>query len=54
MNASVPVVEWRTLSLIALCYLGLGLSTTLIADFSIGLAFVLTTLLITLHSSLQH
>jgi len=54
MKAPMQAVEWRTLSLIALCYLGLGMSTTLVAEVSLGVAFILTTLLITLHSSLQH
>jgi len=49
-----PAVEPITLGLIALCYLGLALSTTVIAGFSTALALILTTLLVALHSSLQH
>lgn len=52
-NKTEPV-EIITLSLIIACYAGLAVSTTLVAEFSTLLALILTTGLITLHSSLQH
>jgi fatty acid desaturase len=47
-------IEWPTLALIAACYLGWGLATTVLAQVSLPLAFILLALVVTLHSSLQH
>lgn len=47
-------IEWPTLALIAACYLGWVLSTTVLAEVALPLAFVVLTLVVTLHSSLQH
>ena len=49
-----PVVEWRTLGLMAACYTALVFATTALAAFSTALAFLLATFSIALHSSLQH
>ena len=47
-------VEWPTLLLIAGCSLAWCLATSLLAEFSVWLAFPIVSILITLHSSLQH
>jgi fatty acid desaturase len=47
-------VEWPTLFLIAVCYGAWAFATTWLAVWSLPLAMTLSTLLITLHSSLQH
>ena len=46
--------EWPTVCLVAACYLALGATTTAVADFSLLLATVLTTVLVAFQSSLQH
>jgi fatty acid desaturase len=53
-NGSDDGVEWPTLWLIAVCYGAWAFATTWLAVWSLPLAMILTTLLITLHSSLQH
>ena len=47
-------IEWPTLGLIAACYLGWMLATTVLVQIALPLAFVVLTLAVTLHSSLQH
>lgn len=47
-------IEWPTLALIAGCYFGWVFATTVLAQMSLPLAFVALTLVVTLHSSLQH
>ena len=47
-------VEWPTLSLIIGCYLAWAAGTTIISEYSLTAGFVLVTLSVTLHSSLQH
>ena len=49
-----PTWEWKTLALIALCYLVWGLSTTVLAAQSPFIAVFVTGVVITLHSSLSH
>ena len=46
--------EWPTLSLLAVCYGCFALGTTAVAEVSLPLGMVLTTLAIVLHSSLSH
>ena len=53
-NGADGGVEWPTLVLIAVCYGAWALATTWLALWSLPPAMILTTLLITLHSSLQH
>ena len=53
-NKPVPAVEPITLSMMAICYGGLLVSTTLLAEVSLSIAFIITTIFIALHSSLQH
>ncbi len=48
------LVEWPTLLLLILCYGGWVIGTTWLSSVSLVAGFVLTTLMITLHSSLQH
>jgi fatty acid desaturase len=50
----VPKLELATVLLLLACYGGLIFSTLWLAQVSLLLAFVLTTFLIALHSSLQH
>ena len=50
----VPKVEPATLALLVACYGALMLTTTVIASTALPVAMVLTVLLVTLHSSLQH
>jgi len=50
----VAAIEPMTVLLIVACYGGLAFSTTWLAQVSTTLAILLTTLLITFHSSLQH
>ena len=47
-------IEWPTLALVAACYLGWVLATTVLVQVALPLAFVALTLVVTLHSSLQH
>ena len=47
-------LDWPTLALLACCYLAFGLATTILAETWPWVAFVLLTLVVTLHSSLQH
>lgn len=54
MSERAREIEWPTLGLIMACYLVWGLGTTVLAGFWLPLGFVVTTLAITLHSSLQH
>lgn len=47
-------LEWPTLALMVVCYSGWAAATTVLAAWWLPLAFIVTTLMITLHSSLQH
>ena len=47
-------IAWPTLFVIFICYAAFGVSTTILADAFPLAGFVLLTLAITLHSSLQH
>lgn len=47
-------VEWPTLFLLLVCYAAWALTTLFVAQFSTFAAILVSTLLITLHSSLQH
>lgn len=48
------IEEWPTLLLLLVCYGGFAISTTWIAEISLGGAIVLSTLAVALHSSLTH
>ena len=47
-------VDWITIGVMLFCYLAWGLGTTVLYAHSSFLGFVLVTLMVTLHSSLQH
>ena len=47
-------IEWKTLGVMVFCYLLWGLGTTLVYNVSPVLGFIIITLMISLHSSLQH
>jgi fatty acid desaturase len=54
MKQRLRDIEWPTLALVAGCYGVWALSTTVLAELSLTLAVVATTLTIALHSSLSH
>lgn len=54
MKTQNPALEPQTIGMLVLCYGGLMISTALLPNISLLLAFIATTLLIALHSSLQH
>ena len=47
-------IEWPTLVVVAVCYAVWAVATTWLVTVSLPLAFVVTTLMVTLHSSVQH
>ena len=51
---STQKIDWITLAVMLFCYLLWASGTTFIYEFSPLLGFVIVTLMITLHSSLQH
>ena len=53
-DRSARRVEWPTLSLIVLTYLAIGLGTTVLAQWSLTLAILVTGVAISMHSSLCH
>jgi fatty acid desaturase len=50
----VASIEPITIGMMAVCYVGLAVSTALLPQISLILAFLATTVFIALHSSLQH
>lgn len=47
-------IEWPTVAVALVCYIGWALATTLVAPWSLALAILCLSVLVTLHSSLQH
>lgn len=54
MQTDQPVVEWPTLTVMIATYLTLGFATTWLADVSLPIAIIVTSIAVAQFSSLQH